>query len=95
VFCERAAQEIAATAVALGGCELLVFTAGIGENSPQIRARICSRLEWMGLKLDGSANQVGEAVISDASSNIAVRVIPTDEESVMVHACLAEFERAG
>lgn len=93
MFCERAAQEIAATAVALGGCELLVFTAGIGENSPQIRARICSRLEWMGLKLDGRANQVGEAVISDASSNIAVRVIPTDEESVMVHACLAELER--
>jgi len=94
VFCERAAQEIAATAVALGGCELLVFTAGIGENSSQIRARICNRLAWMGLKLDGDANQAGEAVISDASSHITVRVIPTDEQSVIVHACLAQLEQA-
>lgn len=93
VFCERAAQEIAATAVALGGCEMLVFTAGIGENSPDIRERISERLGWMGIQLDRAANLAGHAVISDRSSKAVVRVMPTDEESVIVDACLDYLAR--
>ena len=91
VFCERAAQEIAATAVALGGCDLLVFTAGIGENSNEIRSRISARLAWIGVQIDDVANRAGAALISAASSAVAVRVIPTDEEGVIVRACLAEL----
>ena len=95
VFCERAAQEIAATAVALGGCDLLVFTAGIGENSPPVRARIADRLAWMGVRLDRASNESGAALISDPSASVAVRVMPTDEESVIVGACLEHLARRG
>jgi acetate kinase len=95
VFCERAAQEIAATAVALGGCDLLVFTAGIGENSPPVRARIADRLAWMGVRLDRTFNESGAALVSDPSARVAVRVMPTDEESVIVSACLEHLARQG
>lgn len=95
VFCERAAQEIAATAVALGGCDLLVFTAGIGENSPPVRARIADRLAWMGVRLDRASNESGAALISDPSARVAVRVMPTDEESVIVGACREHLARQG
>jgi acetate kinase len=92
-FCERAAQEIAATAVALGGCELLVFTAGIGENSAPVRARIAQRLAWMGARLDTLANNAGAPLISDPASTIEIRVIPTDEEAVIVRACIDALAR--
>jgi acetate kinase len=89
VFCERAAQEIAATAVSIGGLDLLVFTAGIGENSASIRERIVSRLAWLGLRLDPFANARHDAVISAADSSASVRVVPTDEQAVIVNACRA------
>ena len=88
LFCERAAQEIAATAVALGGCELLVFTAGIGENSPPVRTRIAERLAWMGVRLDEAANEKNAGLVSRPDSRVVVRVEPTDEESVIVRACI-------
>ena len=87
MFCERAAQEIAATAVALGGCDLLVFTAGIGENSPAIRANIVRRLSWMGLQMDEAANARNAALISGPESLMAVRVLATDEQAVIAEAC--------
>lgn len=64
-----------------------MFTAGIGENSPEIRARVAGRLGWLGVDLDADANLRGDAVISAPSSRVAVRVIPTDEERMIaIHA---------
>jgi acetate kinase len=82
-FCARAAEQIAVMATSLGGLDLLVFTAGVGENSPPIRGNICERLRWLGVELDAAANQKGSGTISTAGSRIKVRVIPTDEEAVI------------
>jgi acetate kinase len=70
----------------LNGLDVLVFTAGIGENNPDLRAEICANLECLGLKLDPAANaacRATEAVISTPDSNVEVRVIPTNEEIVI------------
>jgi acetate kinase len=67
-------------AAALGGVDGFVFTAGIGENSPSIRARIAERLAWLGGTLDEQANAAGASRISTASSRLAIHVVPTDEE---------------
>ena len=64
----------------LGGLDALVFTAGIGENSAEIRARVCRDTEWIGVQLDGAANDVGGPRISRADSRVAVWVVPTNEE---------------
>ncbi len=67
----------------MGGADAIVFTGGIGENSVDVRARICAGLEWAGLKLDQEKNTkaVGkEAQISTDSSTLRAFVIPTDEE---------------
>jgi acetate kinase len=84
IFCYRARKYIGAYLAAMGGADALVFTGGIGENSPEIRGRICSELEWLGLKIDDELNTRHlngmEGVISDATSRLAIYVIPTDEE---------------
>ncbi len=83
VFCYRARKYIGAYLAALGGANAIVFTGGIGENSPGIRASICEGLEWAGLALDNEANQrtIGiEALISNKESRLAAYVIPADEE---------------
>jgi len=67
----------------LGGIDALVFTAGIGENSPVVRARVVERLGWLGARLDPKANDDGETIISLAGSRVAVLVVPTDEELVI------------
>ena len=67
-------------AAALGGLDAFVFTAGVGENSPQIRARISERLVWLGAELDPAANSAGAFRISKRDSKVALCVIPTDEE---------------
>jgi acetate kinase len=79
-FVYRAAKEIAGLATVLGGIDGLVFTAGIGENSPDIRRRICEACAWMGLKLDEEANLHGGPRISAPVSKISAWVIPTNEE---------------
>ena len=68
---------------ALGGLDGLVFTGGIGEHAPAIRAAVCARLGWLGLRLDASANAVDAGRIDAPGSAIDVRVIPTDEEAVI------------
>ena len=83
MFCYRARKYIGAYLAALGGADAVVFTGGIGENSPEIRARICEGLEWAGLVVDEAKNKefVGyEGVISRDGSSLAAYVIPTDEE---------------
>ena len=67
-------------AAALGGLDAFVFTAGIGENSPTMRARIAERLAWLGIGLDVTANNAGSPLISKKDSRIPVYVIPTNEE---------------
>jgi acetate kinase len=85
LFCYLAKKAIAAFAGALGGVDTLVFAGGIGENSPDIRARICAGLEFLGIGLSGPRNGRNAELISDdaGSAAVAVRVIRTDEESVI------------
>ncbi len=80
LFCYQAKKWIGAFAAALGGLDTLVFAGGIGENAPLIRARICEGLGFLGLELDELRNAQAAAVISNAASRVAVRVIRTDEE---------------
>ena len=73
----------------LGGLDALVFTAGIGENSAQVRAGLCGRLAWLGVKLDKSANASGGPRISASDSSVSVWVIPTNEELMIARHTLA------
>jgi len=82
-FVYRAAREIGGLAAVLGGVDALVFTAGIGENSPEIRARICEASAWLGIELDAAANQARGPRISRAGSAVSAWVIPTNEELVI------------
>jgi len=82
-FTYRTAESIAGLCVAAGGLDSLVFTAGVGENSPEIRAGVCRRLDWMGIRLDENANADNARVISASGSSIGVYVIPTNEEQVI------------
>jgi acetate kinase len=79
-FVYRAAKEIGALAAALNGVDALVFTAGIGENSPEIRARISRACEWLGIALDTEANARGGPQISRGAGAVSAWVIPTNEE---------------
>ena len=79
-FIHRAAKEIGALAAVLGGIDGLVFTAGIGENSPEIRRRICEACSWLGVELDAEANAAKASRISTRKSKVSTWVIPTNEE---------------
>jgi acetate kinase len=78
VYC--AVKEIGALVAVLGGIDALVFTAGIGENSAEIRQRICRASAWLGIKLDEDANTRRLSRISSPRSDVSVWVIPTNEE---------------
>jgi acetate kinase len=84
IFCYRARKYIGSYLAAMNGAEAIVFTGGIGENSAEIRARICSELAWLGVELDeelNSKNGVGKGgQINTETSRISVFVIPTNEE---------------
>src|SRR6478672_1455803 len=82
-FVYRAAKEIGALAAVLGGVDGLVFTAGIGENSPEIRKRICEASAWLGVELDATANSKRGPRISTLKSKVSTWVIPTNEELVI------------
>jgi acetate kinase len=79
-FVYRAAKEIGALTAVLGGLDALVFTAGIGENSAEVRQRICESSAWLGIELNPEANAGGSARISTPESKVPVWVIPTNEE---------------
>ena len=79
-FVYRAAKEIGALAAVLRGIDGLVFTAGIGENSPEVRRRICEACSWLGVELDLKANSTGEPRISTPRSKVSTWVVPTNEE---------------
>jgi acetate kinase len=88
-FCMQARAHIGSLAATLGGLDRLVFTGGIGANSPAIRARICERLEFLGIDLDPARNRAGKGVVSRDESQVAVEAIPTDEEVVIARHTLA------
>lgn len=80
LFCYQARKWIGAYAAALGGLETLVFSGGIGEHGPEVRAGVCQGLEFLGLRLDSARNAASEPVISADGGAVTVRVIATDEE---------------
>jgi acetate kinase len=82
-FVYRAAKEIGALAAVLGGIDGLVFTAGIGENSAEIRRRLCEASAWLGIDLDPDANARAETRISRAGSRVSAWVVPTNEERMI------------
>jgi acetate kinase len=88
-FVHRCALNAGMLAAALGGLDALVFTAGVGENAPAIRARIVERLSWLGAELDPAANEAAEPLISRQASRIAIHVIPTNEELMIARHTLA------
>lgn len=83
LFCYQARKWIGAYAAALGGLDTLVFAGGIGENSPDIRSRICEGLAFLGIHLDEARNAAGGDVISAAKSPACVRVMRTDEDGII------------
>jgi acetate kinase len=94
-FAYRVALNAGMLAAALGGVDGFVFTAGIGENSPSMRARIAKRLGWLGVELDPAANAAGGPLISRPDGRVAVYVVPTDEELMIARHTLALLSGAG
>ena len=88
-FVYRIALNAGMLAAALGGVDCFVFTAGIGENSAMIRARVTARLAWLGAKLAPEANARGQTLISSPDSRVAIYVLPTDEELMIARHTLA------
>ena len=80
LFCYHVKKAIGAYAAALGGVDTLVFAGGIGENAPEVRARICEGLGFLGVELDAARNQAGAPVISTDAARVRARVIHTNEE---------------
>lgn len=89
LFAFRIAGEAARLATTLGGLDGLVFTAGIGEHQPEVRAAVCQRLVWLGIELDRAANTRDASVISSAGSRVTVLVLPTDEEQVIANEAIS------
>ncbi len=83
LFVYRIIQEMGSLMTALGGIDALVFTGGIGEHSPEIRARVCRRLGWLGIQLDERANASGNPTISDKDRTVSVLALKTNEEYVI------------
>jgi acetate kinase len=89
LFCYSAKKWIGALTAALGGLDTLVFSGGIGENSPVVRARICDGLDYLGIGIDQARNEASAAIIASDDSRVAVRVIPTNEESLIAQTVLS------
>jgi len=83
-FVYRASKEIGAFAAVLGGADAVVFTAGIGEHSAEIRQRICAASAWLGIDLDEAANARHGPCISTPDSQVSAWVVPTNEELMIV-----------
>ena len=86
LFVYRIVRELGSLVAALGGLDALVFTAGIGEHSAEIRRRVCEQSRWLGIELDTEANAGRQTRITRPGSRVSAWVIPTDEESVIADA---------
>jgi acetate kinase len=89
LFVYRIVRELGSLAAAAGGLDALVFTGGIGENAAEIRERVCWRSAWLGIRLDPDANRSGRPKISTRDSDVAVWVIPTDEDRIIARHAFA------
>jgi acetate kinase len=89
LFTLRIAGEIGRMAVTLGGLDAIIFTAGIGEHQPQIRASVLQRLTWIGLAVDDKANAANGFTITTPASRITAHVIATDEEQIIAQEALS------
>ena len=88
LFCHHVRKSIGALATTVGGVDTLVFSGGIGENSPPVRAMIVRGLEHLGIRLDEARNEASSDVISTRASGCTVRVMRTDEESIIARETL-------
>lgn len=93
LFCLRIAGEIGRLCSTLGGLDAIVFTAGIGENQPEIRSRVAQRLKWLGVELDEKANAANATAIGSMAARIEILVIPTDEEQVIADEAIFVLHR--
>lgn len=93
LFCARIAGEVARLAVSMGGLDAIVFTAGVGEHQPKVRAHVAARLEWLGLVLDAARNDANRTVISTEDSRIRAYMIPTDEERIIAEEAMGIWAR--
>ncbi|TAM90033.1 MAG: acetate/propionate family kinase [Candidimonas sp.] len=89
LYVHRIVREVGALTATLGGLDMLVFTAGVGEHNAIIRERVCAALGWLGVRLDSQANAANAAVISNVDSAVRVAVEPTNEEWVAATDALA------
>lgn len=92
LFVYRVRREIGSLAAALGGLDAVVFTGGIGENSPEVRRRVCAEGDWLGIQLDEAANSAGAGRISASGSRARVWVLPTNEELMIARHTLRQLE---
>jgi acetate kinase len=93
LFTLRTAGEICRMSATLGGLDAIVFTAGIGEHQPEIRAAVAKRLEWLGVEIDAATNEANAFVISANDSRVRIFVIPTNEEQVIANDTLAVLSK--
>jgi len=86
IFINRIVKYIGSYIALLGGTDVLIFTAGVGAGNAEIRADIANRFNYMGIKIDNDANENGKGtrLISTSDSSVAVLVVPTDEELMIV-----------
>ena len=94
-FASASRGRWARLAATLGGFDAIVFTAGIGEHQPSIRAAVARRLKWLGLELDEAANAANATRINRADARVAAFVIPTNEETVIAEDALAVVQTGG
>ena len=94
-FVYHIVKFVGAYTAVLGGLDALVFTAGIGENAPLVRAKVCDKLGWLGVTLDAAANDTNGPRISAGDCGVSVWVIPTNEELMIARHTLALAKTAG
>jgi len=87
MFAYRAAKQLAGLVAAMGGLDAIIFTGGMGAQSPTIREAICGRLTWLGVHLDIDSNEKNKINIGSRASNVDIYAIPTNEELVMARHC--------
>jgi acetate kinase len=91
LFTFRVARETAALANTLGGLELVVFTGGIGEHSPAVRAAVGDRLRWLGVEIEATSNERSAPRIDGGAARVEIRIIPTNEEIVIARHTIANL----
>lgn len=86
LFVYRLAQEIGGLTAVLGGLDRIVFTAGVGENAPEIRSQVLDACAWLGVERDEQANLMGQEQITTPSSRVEALILPTDEQIIIARA---------